>query len=72
MVLLKIKDQRKAEDYCVKNIGRMLYYIHNARGGEGWTIKGQGLESVLTIDDDKKALMAALVLSEEIYEAERR
>jgi hypothetical protein len=72
MILLKIKDQRKVEHYCVKNIGRRLYYIHNAIGGQGWSIKRQGYDLVLTIDDDKKALMAALVLSDEIYEAQGR
>jgi hypothetical protein len=72
MILLKIKDQSKVEHYCVKNIGRISYYIHNARGGQGWSIKRQGQELVLTIDDDKKAIMAALVLSDEIYEARRR
>jgi hypothetical protein len=72
MILLKIKDQRKVEHYCVKNIGRRLYYLHNKIGGQGWSIKKQSTELLLTIDDDKKALMAVLILSDEIYEAQRR
>lgn len=72
MIRLKINDERQAEKYCVKNIGRMLYYMHNAVGGEGWAIKREDRAYILSIDDDKKALLAALSLSEIIYETERR
>lgn len=67
MVTLKIKNKQQVENYCVRHIGRRLYYIHHMQGGDGWSIKHRVDGSIiLTIQDDKKALMAALVLSEYI------
>ncbi len=66
MVKLKIKDLSKVERYCLKNIGPRLFYTHVSSGGQGWIIKKEGYDSVLSIEDDKKGLMAALALSEYI------
>lgn len=63
MLKLKIKNNvNEVENYCNKNIGRRLYYTHLSRGGQGWCIKRVGLESELHIEDDKKAVLAILVL----------
>lgn len=71
MATFKVNNARLAEHYCVKHISRMRFYTHKSSGGEGWAIHRQGAEFLLSIEDSKKALMAALTLSEIIYEAER-
>ncbi len=67
MTMFKVQDDVKAEQYCIKNVGKRLFWLHRARGGEGWMIrKDQESNSfLLTIDDEKKALLAALYLSDQ-------
>lgn len=52
-----------AERWCLTYIGPRRYYLHNAIGGEGWKISQQNVDTMLSINDDKKALMAMLTLS---------
>lgn len=64
---LKIKNYKIAEAYCLKHIGPRMFYLHNKIGGSGWIIdKPASIDSTLIIEDDKKALIAALALSEHI------
>lgn len=64
---IKIKNSKIAEAYCLKHIGPRMFYLHNKIGGSGWIIdKPASIDSTLTIEDDKKALIAVLTLSESI------
>lgn len=67
MTEFKIKNRSSAEAWCLKHLGPRLYYLHNKIGGEGWRImKSQKSPDILLcIEDDKKALMAILTLSDE-------
>lgn len=62
----KVKSIGKAESWCLKYVGRRLYYLHNTIGGEGWRLirKSKTSDVLLCIEDDKKALMAMLTLSD--------
>lgn len=63
----KIRNAKIAEAYCLKNIGPRMFYLHNKIGGSGWVInKPASIDSTLTIEDDKKALIAVLTLSDYI------
>lgn len=66
MLEFKIKNRRLAEAWCLRHLGPRLYYLHNKIGGEGWRImrSPRGPEELLCIEDDKKALMAMLTLSD--------
>lgn len=64
MLEFKIPVSRFAESWCLKNIGPRQYYIHNKVGGDGWRIMMKDRELFLCIEDDKKALMAMLALSD--------
>lgn len=63
----KITDHLKAENYCIKNIGERQFWLHHARGGENWFLRYDRNRSCyfLTIDDEKKALLAMLFLSDQ-------
>lgn len=60
----KIPNKESAEAWCLKYIGPRLYYLHNSTGGQGWRLKKSYSYTLLCIEDDKKALMAMLTLSE--------
>jgi hypothetical protein len=66
MLEFKIKNSGIAEAWCLKHLGPRLYYLHNKIGGEGWRIMRahRSPEILLCIEDDKKALMAMLTLSD--------
>lgn len=38
-------------NWICQNIGRQFYYLHNKRGGRGWTLN----KGTLTIDDEHLA-----------------
>lgn len=59
----KISTVSIGEAWCLKNIGPRLYYLHNKIGGVGWRIVRNNNKVSLSIDDDKKALLAILTLS---------
>ncbi len=61
----KVSTMRHAEAWCLKHVGPRLYYLHNKIGGEGWRIMKarHSPDVMLCIEDDKKALMAMLMLS---------
>lgn len=59
----KVSKTSTAEAWCLKHIGPRLYYLHNKIGGEGWRIMRHGSDVLMCIEDDKKALMAMLMLS---------
>lgn len=69
-VTIPIKNPSAAEAYCTKHIGPRTYYLHRQFGGAGWVIK-RTLKSVhdtghfLIIEDDKKAMLAILFLSDQ-------
>lgn len=62
----KVKTLGHAEAWCLKHVGPRLYYLHNNIGGQGWRIKknNKGPGILLCIEDDKKALMAMLMLGD--------
>ena len=66
MIEFKVPSVSKAEAWCMKHIGPRLYYIHDRIGGEGWRIMRSRTtsEMLLCLEDDKKATMAMLMLSE--------
>ena len=64
MIEFKVPSVGKAEAWCMKHVGPRLYYIHDRIGGQGWQIKKVGMGSVLYLEDNKKATMAALMLIE--------
>lgn len=65
-VSIKIKDYRAAEAYCLKHIGPRMFYLHNKIGGQGWVINHHLLtDTTLIIEDEKRALLAALTLSDQ-------
>lgn len=67
MTIFKVQNDVKAEAYCIKHIGERLFWLHRARGGQGWMIRKdrESNSFLLTIDDEKKALLAALYLSDQ-------
>lgn len=68
---VKIKDVRAAEAFCIKHIGRRLFYTHVAQGGQGWIIKKTAEGNVLSIEG-KQTLFTILALSDIIDETQRR
>ena len=66
MIEFKVPNVGKAEAWCMKHVGPRLYYIHDRIGGEGWRImrSRNKSEMLLCLEDDKKATMAMLMLSE--------
>jgi hypothetical protein len=64
MIEFKVPSVGKAEAWCMKHVGPRLYYIHDRIGGEGWRIMRIYGEVLLCLEDDKKATMAMLMLSE--------
>jgi len=66
MIEFKVPSVGKAEAWCMKHVGPRLYYIHDRIGGEGWRImrSRNKSEMLLCLEDDKKATMAMLMLSE--------
>jgi hypothetical protein len=64
MIEFKVPNAAKAEAWCIKNVGPRLYYIHNKIGGNGWHIRNsKSSEVLLCLDDDKKATLSMLTLS---------
>ena len=57
----KINDPRKVEEWCLKNIGPRMYYLHNRMGGQGWTINRHVGGPSVVIEDDNRALMAMII-----------
>jgi hypothetical protein len=57
----KISDPRKVEEWCLKNIGPRMYYLHNRMGGQGWTIHKPAGSASVVIEDDNRALMAMII-----------
>ena len=59
MATIKIPDGKAAafEDWCKKNISPLEFWIHNKRGGRGWTIEKN---NVLKVHDEKKAMLLIL------------
>ena len=64
MLEFKVPVTRFAEAWCLKHIGPRVYYLHNSIGGRGWRIMTKNREIFVCIEDDKKALMAMLTLSD--------
>ena len=66
MIEFKVTSIGKAEAWCMKHVGPRLYYIHDKIGGEGWRIMraSKHSETLLCLEDDKKATMAMLMLVE--------
>lgn len=66
MIEFRVPSVGKAEAWCMKHVGPRLYYIHDRIGGEGWRImrSRNKSEMLLCLEDDKKATMAMLMLSE--------
>jgi hypothetical protein len=65
MIEFKVTSIGKAEAWCMKHVGPRLYYIHDKIGGEGWRImRTRSSETLLCLEDDKKATMAMLMLVE--------
>lgn len=65
MIEFKVPSAGKAEAWCMKFIGPRLYYIHDRMGGEGWRIMRSRTDgsTLLCLEDDKKATIAMLTLS---------
>ena len=59
MTAFKIKDVNQTVNWCSKFISPRGYVLHNRIGGKGWRIDTAG-KSILTIEDEKKALLAIL------------
>ena len=66
MIEFKVPSIGKAEAWCIKYVGPRLYYIHDKIGGEGWSIipGHKNSETLLCLEDNKKAIMAMLMLVE--------
>jgi hypothetical protein len=64
MIEFKVPNVGKTEAWCMKHIGPRLYYIHDRIGGKGWRIMRRQDEILLSLEDDKKATMAMLMLVE--------
>lgn len=65
-VSIKIKNIQAAEAYCLKYIGPRMFYLHDKIGGQGWVINRPFRhDSTLTIQDEKRALLAILALSDQ-------
>lgn len=68
MATFKVNNYNVAVEYCSKNIGPRRYWLHNKLGGEGWSITRTYYDNKtparLTIEDEKKALLAMLALSD--------
>lgn len=64
---VKITNVKAVEAYCIKNIGPRLFYTHVSQGGQGWTIKKTGQNTLLSIDG-KQNLFTILALSDFINE----
>ncbi len=67
MTEFKVRDFYGAAEWCEKNIGPRLFWIHSSIGGSGWHLSQRDYRSdnvILKIDDDKKALLAILSLED--------
>lgn len=64
MLEFKIKNTEAATGWCIKHISPCVYYLHNAYGGQGWKIMRKYADMVLCIEDDKKAVLALLIVGE--------
>lgn len=64
MLEFSVKSFRHAQEYCQKNIGPRRYWLHTSIGGDGWSINQKNGEIVVSIEDDKKALLAVLSMKE--------
>ena len=60
MAAIKIKNLFDAEAWCIKHIGARLYYTHTKFGGREWEIRKTNEHHMLTIHDEKQALLAIL------------
>lgn len=57
----EINNPREVEAWCMRFIGPRIYYLHTQIGGQGWFIKqSKSSYAMVTIEDDKQALMAML------------
>lgn len=64
MLEFKVPVTRFAEAWCLKYIGPRMYHLHNSIGGQGWRILRRDGHNYVCIEDDKKALIAMLVLGD--------
>lgn len=67
MIEFKVRDFYSAAEWCEKNIGPRLFWIHSSIGGSGWSLNQKynfNNEITLIIEDDKKALLAMLSLGD--------
>lgn len=64
MIEFKVPNLPRAEIWCTKHVGPRLYYIHNKIGGKGWRIMRKDGAVMLCLEDDKKAIIAMLTLSD--------
>ena len=68
VVKIKTSNITIVEEWCLKNVGPRLFWMHNKRGGLGWMIV-KGFDSMsweFVLDDPKKMTLAMLTLSSKL------
>jgi hypothetical protein len=59
----------KQEQWLIKNVGPVMFYLHNSVGGQGWVYKQMPFQSydssghTLTFEDEKLATFFAIKFS---------
>ena len=67
MTKIKISSIASASAWCSKFISPRGYWLHNRLGGEGWYIEIEWKDkSVLTIEDEKTAILAILKFGDQL------
>ncbi len=69
MIEFSVNNFNNAIKWCEKNISTKQFWLHTSVGGAGWRIRldrhaPTPHNIILVIDDEKKALLAMLSLSE--------
>lgn len=65
MTKIKISSIASASAWCSKFISPKGYWLHNRMGGRGWYIEWED-KSILTIEDEKKAILAILKFGDQL------
>lgn len=60
MITISRSKYQEVEKYCEENVGVRKFYLHNAIGGEKWTLLRAGSRFILEVTDPHVELLIAL------------